>query len=68
MRLVGSLGSVDDGSPAAEGTGLTIAGFWTVVKKTELYLLYSAASLDAAGAQDPSVFAIGAIHKFGFGG
>lgn len=73
-RLVGSVGSVspDSGSPVAnlnaEGTGITAGWFYTVVPKTELYVSYSTASLDAAGQQDPSVLSIGTIMKFGFGG
>ena len=73
-RLVASVGSVspDTGSPAAalnaEGTGVTAGWFYTVVPKTELYLSYSTASLDATGLEDPSVLSIGTIMKFGFGG
>jgi hypothetical protein len=85
-RLVGSVGVVGEGAagvagaapgdPAiiadAEGTGFTLAAFHTIVPKTDVYVQYSAASLDGtdgAGAdlEDPSVFTVGAIHKFGFG-
>lgn len=68
VELVGSLGTVDDGTPAAEGTGLMFGGFRTIAPKTQVYVTYSQASLDAAGSQDPSVISFGAIHKFGFGG
>jgi hypothetical protein len=74
-RLVGSLGVVGKGAAgkgtlaSAEGTGFTLAAFQTVAPKTELYVQYSAASLDDDSSNgDPSVIAVGAIHKFGFGG
>ena len=71
-ELVATIGTVDPeaGSPAAgaEGTGFQLGVFQTVVPKTQMYVTYGAASLDAAGAEDPSVISVGAIHKFGFGG
>lgn len=71
-ELLGSIGTVDpdNGSPAAgaEGTGITLGVFQTVAPKTQVYVTFSQASLDATGSEDPSVFSIGAIHKFGFGG
>lgn len=71
-ELVATIGTVspDDDSTAksAEGTGFQFGVFQTVVPKTQVYVTYGTASLDAAGAEDPSVLSIGAIHKFGFGG
>ncbi len=58
-----ALGSVGDGS--AEGTGLTAGVFQTVAPKTQVFVSYSMASLDATGVgSDPTVFSVGAIHKF----
>ncbi|MCU7845280.1 MAG: porin [Candidatus Thiodiazotropha sp. (ex Monitilora ramsayi)] len=69
-ELIGSIGSVDDGP--AEGTGFIGGVFHTIAPKTEIYATYSTASIEPApsvGAEkDPSVFAIGARHKFSFGG
>jgi len=71
-ELVAAIGTVDpdDNSSevGAEGTGFQLGVFQTVVPKTQLYVTYGTASLDAAGAEDPSVLSVGAIHKFGFGG
>jgi len=71
-ELIAAIGSVsgDDGSKgkANEGTGFQLGVFQTVVPKTQMYVTYGQASLDATGAEDPSVLSIGAIHKFGFGG
>lgn len=64
-QLVLTLGSVGDG--AAEGTGFTGGVFHTVVPKVQVFAHYSTASLDNATAgagKDPSVFSVGAIHKF----
>ena len=67
-----SVGTVDPDKGAknagAEGTGMTFGLFQTVAPKTQVYATFSQADLDAQGAEDPSVFSIGAIHKFGFGG
>ena len=63
-ELVGTYGSVDDG--AAEGDGFTAGVFHTIAPQTQVYALYSGVSLDTADA-DPSVFSVGAIHKFSFG-
>ena len=60
-RLALALGSVDDGP--AEGEGYTAGVFQTVAPATELYASYSTASIDTTDT-DPSVFSIGAIHKF----
>ena len=61
-----SIGSVSDG--AAAGSGFNGGIFQTVAPKTQVYVLYSAASLDnpVAGSlgKDPTVFSLGAIHKF----
>ena len=71
-ELVATIGTVDpdanSSEAGAEGTGFQLGVFQTVVPKTQMYVTYGAASLDAAGAEDPSVISIGAIHKFGFGG
>jgi hypothetical protein len=73
-QLIGAIGVVSPDSNssaaalAAEGTGFQLGVFQTVVPKTQLYVTYGQASLDAAGAEDPSVLSVGAIHKFGFGG
>lgn len=71
-ELVGTIGSVSSevgaANAGAEGTGFQLAVFQTVVPKTQLYVSYGTASLDAPGAEDPSVLSVGAIHKFGFGG
>ena len=76
-ELVATVGTVDPDAGAAnakaEGTGYQLAVFQTLVPKTQMYLSYGAASLDwknpitGEGLEDPSVFSIGAIHKFGFG-
>ena len=67
-ELIGSIGSVDDGG--AEGTGFIGGVFHTIAPKTEIYATYSQASIEPSGGTDtdPSVFAIGARHKFSFGG
>ena len=71
-ELVATIGSVDpeDGATnfAAKGTGYQLAVFQTVVPKTQLYVSFGTADLDAADHEDPSVLSVGAIHKFGFGG
>lgn len=62
-QLVLSLGSVSEG--AAEGSGVNAGVFQTVAPKTQVYATYSTASLDnATTGKDPSVFSVGAIHKF----
>ena len=71
-ELVGTIGSVssEDGAAniGAQGTGFQVGVFQTIVPKTQLYVSYGTASLDADGSEDPSVLSVGAIHKFGFGG
>ena len=71
-ELVATIGSVDpeDGATnfAAKGTGYQLGVFQTIVPKTQLYISYGTADLDAADHEDPSVISVGAIHKFGFGG
>jgi len=71
-ELIAAIGSVDpdtnSSQAGAEGTGFQLGVFQTVVPKTQLYVTYGQASLDATGAEDPSVISVGAIHKFGFGG
>jgi hypothetical protein len=71
-ELVLTVGTVDPdpgaANAAAEGTGYQLGVFQTVVSKTQLYVTYGAADLDAANYSDPSVISVGAIHKFGFGG
>lgn len=61
-----SLGSVsgDTGTTAVEGTGVTAGVFQTVAPKTQVYLTTSMLSADVAGTAEPSITAIGAIHKF----
>ena len=80
-ELVLSMGSVSDG--AAKGSGFNGGVFQTVAPKTQVYVMYSSASLDASRAavaddplttavdetvtaigESPSVFSVGAIHKF----
>ncbi len=71
-EVIASVGTVDPdvgaANAGAEGTGLTFGLFQTVAPKTQVYATFSQADLDAEGVEDPSVFSIGAIHKFGFGG
>lgn len=71
-ELVLTVGTVDpdagSANAAAEGTGYQLGVFQTVVSKTQLYVTYGAADLDAVNYEDPSVLSVGAIHKFGFGG
>ncbi|MBE9560305.1 MAG: porin [Proteobacteria bacterium] len=71
-ELVLTVGTVDPdagaANAAAEGTGYQLGVFQTVVAKTQMYVTYGAADLDANGVEDPSVISVGAIHKFGFGG
>ncbi|MDH5388071.1 MAG: porin [Gammaproteobacteria bacterium] len=63
---IGTVG--DDNNGADEGTGFTLGAFQTVAPKTQVYASYSTASLDnittADSGADPSVFSLGAIHKF----
>jgi predicted porin len=68
-ELVATYGMVDPdaGAGTPEGTGFQLGVFQTVLPKTQMYVTYGAASLDAAGSEDPSVLSVGAIHKFGFG-
>ena len=68
-QLVMTIGTVgDDKNGADEGTGYTLGAFRTVAPSTQVYVSYGAASLDnintADSGADPSVFAMGAIHKF----
>ena len=59
---------------SAKGTGYTLGAFQTVAPKTQVYVSYSTTSLDNAADLntfvaadtygDPSVFSVGAIHKF----
>ncbi|RKZ55207.1 MAG: hypothetical protein DRQ44_18095 [Gammaproteobacteria bacterium] len=71
-ELVLTVGTVDPDTGAAnagaKGTGYQLGVFQTVVTKTQLYVTYGAADLDAPDHEDPSVISVGAIHKFGFGG
>ncbi len=68
-ELVATVGTVDPdaGAGTPEGTGFQFGVFQTVLPKTQMYVTYGTASLDAAGSEDPSVLSVGAIHKFGFG-
>ena len=70
-ELVLTVGTVDPDADAknagAKGTGYQLGVFQTVVSKTQMYITYGAADLDAANYEDPSVISVGAIHKFGFG-
>ena len=68
-QLAMTIGTVDDNvNNADEGTGFTLGAFQTVAPKTQVYASYSSASLDNTGGADtgadPSVFSLGAIHKF----
>ncbi|MDH5710246.1 MAG: porin [Gammaproteobacteria bacterium] len=68
-QLVMTIGTVgDDKNGADEGTGYTLGAFRTIAPKTQVYVSYGAASLDNINTPDsgadPSVFALGAIHKF----
>lgn len=65
-KLAVSLGTVsgDTGTAAPEGTGVTAGVFQTVAPKTQVYFSSSMVSRDAAGAAEPSIFSLGAIHKF----
>ena len=69
-ELIGSIGAVDDGPE--EGTGYIGGVFHTIAPKTQIYATYSTANIEPASGlgteKDPSVFAIGARHKFSFGG
>jgi hypothetical protein len=62
MEAAFSLGSVSDG--AAEGTGITAGVFKTIAPKTQVFVSFSTVSLETTGATEPSVFSLGAIHKF----
>ncbi len=75
-QIVASFGSVSDdtatvvaGAPptitvsSQEGSGMNLGVFQTVAPKTQVYASYSTASLDTVDV-DPSVFSVGAIHKF----
>ena len=68
-QLAMTIGDVKDNvNGADEGTGFTLGAFQAVAPKTQVYVSYSAASLDnplvAGKAESPSVFSLGAIHKF----
>ena len=72
-RIAASYGMVDDDSAnnvtTKDSSSITIGGFYNVMKKTELNMIFSQASLDATGsAGDPSSITIGLTQKFGFGG
>ena len=68
-QLVMTVGTVDDDKDGAdEGTGFTLGAFQTIAPKTQVYASYSSASLDnittADSGADPTIFSVGAIHKF----
>ena len=68
-QLVMTVGTVDDDKDGGdEGTGFTLGAFQTIAPKTQVYASYSSASLDnvttADSGADPTVFSVGAIHKF----
>ena len=66
MRAALTFGSVA-GDDLNDGTAITAGVFATVAPGTELFLSTSSASLDAdmsGNDADPSVFSLGAIHKF----
>lgn len=67
-EIAATLGTVgaDAGSPTAakEGTGITAGIFQTVAPQTQVFVSTSMVSLDTSGAAEPSVFSLGAIHKF----
>ena len=69
LQLVMTYGMVDDDNDGTdEGAGYTLGAFNTIAPKTQVYASYSAASLDnittADSGADPTVFALGVIHKF----
>ena len=69
LQLVMTYGMVDDDNDGAdEGAGYTLGAFQTVAPKTQVYASYSSASMDnittADSGADPTVFSLGAIHKF----
>ena len=68
-QLAMTIGNVKDNvNRAGEGTGFTLGAFQTIAPKTQVYASYSSASIDNTGGvntgADPSVFSLGAIHKF----
>jgi len=71
-ELIAAIGTVDpdatSSAKGAEGTGFQVGVFQTVAPKSQVYVTFGQASLDATGAEDPSVISVGAITKFGFGG
>lgn len=70
-RISASYGMIDDDSNNSATTtssdSITVGGFYTVAKNTDLLAIYSQASLDADTKEDPSSLSIGVSHKFGFG-
>ena len=65
-ELAMTVGMVDDDLDGnTEGSSFTLGAFQTVAPKTQVYVSFSSASLDnAVDGTDPSVFSLGAIHKF----
>ena len=69
MDLKASIGTVDDGTVALEGLAVTAGAYYKVTENTQVYAQYSSASMEdeTTWTDDPSVLAIGAIHKFSLG-
>jgi hypothetical protein len=64
--LVGSIGMVDQDATVKtdEGTGVTLAVQNAITTNTKVFALFSSASLDATGAEDPSTLSVGVFHNF----
>ncbi|MBL4585018.1 MAG: porin [Pseudomonadales bacterium] len=59
-KVAASYGSVDDVSTAVDGDGINLGIFHQVLKKTNVYALYS----DVSAGTDRSTIAVGVSHKF----
>jgi hypothetical protein len=64
LKVAGSFGKVDDVSATANGDGVNLGLFYQLLKKTNIYLVYSNVSID--GGSDRDTLAIGVSHKFAF--
>ena len=60
LKVSGSYGSVDDVSKKADGDAIIIGAFYQLLKKTQVYALYSGVN---AGV-DRDTFAVGISYKF----
>lgn len=67
VKLQGGFGSVQDYDLAKDGSGIFLSAHYQLLKKTELYLLFSTINFDKANKDDRNVLQLGVSHKFAFG-